>query len=90
MRPVETNVVPSESTGQQVVGIVVNETDNTVQGPVSVNVICFDEAGTTVTGTHGGFTDADTIAPGGTASFSVDLFDGPCPNFAVGASGYDF
>lgn len=88
--PVETNAVPSEFSGQQIVGIVENDTDQEVSGPIDVQVLCFDQAGTAIVGTHGGFTDADSVAAGGTASFSVDLFDDPCPVYAVGASGYDF
>lgn len=90
VKPVETNLVPSEFSGQAIVGIVENGTDQDLSGPVSVQVLCFDEAGTAVVGTHSGYTDADTVAANGTASFSVDLFEDPCPNYAVGASGYDF
>lgn len=90
VKPVETNIVPSEFSGQQIVGIVENGTEQEVSGPVSVQVMCFDQAGSALVKTHSGFTDADSIAAGGTASFSVDLFEDPCPNFAVGASGYDF
>lgn len=90
VRPVEVNQVPGEYSALQVVGIVANETDAQVEGPISVAVACFDGAGTTVTGVHTSYTDADSVAAGGTTSFSVDLFDTDCPNFAVGASGYDF
>jgi hypothetical protein len=88
--PVESNVTPSQYTGQQVVGIVANETGADVGGPVSVSVLCMDAAGTAVTASHFSFTDADTIPADGTASYAVDLFDDPCPNYAVGASGFDF
>ena len=90
VKPVEVNIVPGEFSAQQVVGIVENPGGEQVEGPVSVSVACFDEPGTTILSTHQGFTDANSIAPGGTASFSVDLFDASCPNFAVGASGFNF
>lgn len=90
VKPVETNQVPGEYTPSQVVGIVSNEHGEQVDGPISVTVACFDDAGTTIRSVHGSYTDADSIAAGGTASFSVDVFDGTCPNYAVGASGYNF
>lgn len=88
VQPVETNLVPSEFTGQQIVGIVANEHNQDVFGPVSVDVACFDAAGTAVTSTHRSFTDSDTIPIGGTASFTIDLFEVDCPNYVVGANGY--
>jgi hypothetical protein len=88
--PVETNVVPVEYGGNEIVGIVENPNDETVSGPVSVDIICFDAAGTAITGTHQSFTDAEEVAAGGTASFSVSISEDPCPNYAVGASGYSF
>lgn len=89
VRPIETNTSQAEFSGTQVIGIVENPTNAVVAGPVSVLVTCFDGAGTTPTSAHRGHTDADSIAAGGTASFTVDLFDAACPNFVVGASGYD-
>lgn len=90
VKPVETNLVPGQYGGRQVVGIVSNDHAEEVSGPISVDVICFDAAGTAVTSTHRSFTDADTIAAGGTASFSVDVFEAECVNYAVGASGHSF
>lgn len=90
VKPVETSVMDSEFGGKTVIGIVSNDTSKEVGGPVSVMLACFDEPGTAIIGAHIGYTDADAVAPQGTASFSVDLFDDPCPVFAVGASGYDF
>lgn len=73
----------------QLVGIVKNATDSEVSGPISVMVGCFDNSGS-LESTQSGFAESDPLAAGGTSSFSVDLFDGPCKNWAVGASGYDF
>jgi len=89
VRPVEINVASSEF-GSQIIGIVENPTDEPVEGPIDVLVACFDDTGTTPVSIHSGFTDGDQIPPGGTASFSVDLFDDACANFVVGGSGYDF
>lgn len=86
--PAEVNLVPDQFTVQQVVGIVSNENDEEVSGPVSVQVACFNDAGTGVLSTHLGFADNDKVPAGGTSSFSVPLFDAPCPNYVVGASGW--
>lgn len=88
--PTEVNVVPGQFGGQQVVGIVTNETGEEMSGPVSVNVACFDQAGSQPLIVHIGYADTDSIPAGGSSSFTVDLFDGECPNFAVGASGFSF
>lgn len=76
--------------GQYVVGIVTNDSDEEMTGPVSVAIACFDRTGAQVLDVHSGFAESDSIPAGGTSSFTVDLFDAPCPNFAVGASGYSF
>lgn len=89
VRPVETNIVASQF-GQQIVGIVSNENSEKVSGPISVDAICFDAGGTAIIGTHRTFTDGDEIAPGGTASFAIDLFKGECPNYAVGGAGFNW
>ena len=80
----------SDEFGQHVVGIVTNDSDAEMGGPVSVSVACFDQTGTQVLDVHTGFAEGDAIPAGGTSSFTVDLFDAPCPVFAVGASGYTF
>jgi hypothetical protein len=77
------------SFGDNLTGILKNPTDQEVSGPIGVSAACFDKSGALVS-TQSGFADSDSIAPGGTSSFSVDLFDDPCENFAMGASGYDF
>lgn len=77
------------SYGDNLVGILSNPTDDEVTGPVDVSVSCFDKAGALI-GTHSGFADADSLAPGGTSSFSVDLFEDTCENWAMGSSGYSY
>lgn len=89
VRPAELNKVPGQYSDEQIVGIVANESGADVSGPVSVMAACFDEAGTTILDVVTDYTDADTIAADGTASFAIDLFETPCPVYAVGASGYD-
>lgn len=88
VKPVETNLT-SGSYSKQVIGIVKNDLDRDVDGPVSVGVACFDAAGKALTSVTTSFTDADTVAAGGTASFTIDIFDDPCPVYAVGGSGFD-
>lgn len=80
----------SDEFGQHVVGIVTNDSDEEMGGPVSVSVACFDQTGTQVLDVHTGYAEGDAIPAGGTSSFTVDLFDAPCPVFAAGASGYTF
>jgi hypothetical protein len=76
--------------GDQFVGIMKNpSTTDQVGGPVGVMVGCFDKSGT-LFATHSSFAEADSIPAGGTSSFSIDLFDDPCPNWAMGASGFTF
>lgn len=87
---VEHNLAAGQFGQQQVVGIVRNDNDERMEGPISVLVMCFDEAGAPLT-TAGGFTDIDALEPGQEGSFSVDLFgDTGCPRYLVGASGYTF
>ena len=85
----QANVVPGDL-GNQIVGDVTNTTDSEVSGPVGVTVMCFDDTGAPID-VKIGYTDGDApVAPGATVSYSVDLFDDPCPTFLIGASGYDF
>ena len=77
------------SYGDNLVGIVSNPTEEEVTGPIDVSVACFDKTGTLVS-THSGFADSDPLAAGGTSSFSIDLFDDTCENWAMGSSGYDY
>lgn len=77
--------------GDSVVGIVRNDTSATVAGPVGVALACFDDTGTTLAAVTLGFADGDEIPPGGTVSFEVSVpGDGPCPNYVLAASGWDF
>jgi hypothetical protein len=85
----EHNLVDGEF-GQQVVGIARNDNDVRMEGPISVLLMCFDEAANPLT-TFSGSADIDGLDPGQEGSFSVDLFgDAPCSQYLVGASGYPF
>lgn len=75
--------------GQQVVGIVNNDNTESVTGPNSVYVGCFD--GPNLLGVDTGFTDGDEIRPGGFSPFTVDLYSvEACPALAIAASGFNF
>lgn len=75
--------------GADLVGIVANTTAKTVDGPITVSVICFDEAGETITNAVEGMTDAIDVQAGATDSFTVNLFRTDCPVYAVSSSGWD-
>ena len=75
--------------GDSLTGILKNPTDEKVSGPVDVSAACFDKSGSLIS-TQSGFADSDSLAPGGTSSFSIDLFDDPCEFFAMGSSGYNY
>jgi hypothetical protein len=77
------------SFGEAIVGIAKNTHDVEINGPVSVMVGCFSADGDRLISTYSAYTDGEGIAPGGTSSFSVDLFD-DCPVFALGVSGYGY
>ncbi len=77
------------SFGNNLTGILKNPTDEEVSGPIGVTAACFDKSGALIS-TQSGFADSDSLAPRGTSSFSIDLFDDPCESFAMGASGYNF
>jgi hypothetical protein len=81
-------VTEVNNTGQQVVGTIKNPRAHAVQAPYSVDVYCTDRSG----GLReiGGFADVSTdLAPGATSGSTVDLAGTPCPQFIVGASGFD-
>lgn len=82
-------MVELELLDDRIVGIAENGHDQTVEGPIDVSVLCFDSAGQ-ITSTQGSFADQDMVEPGGTASFTVDLFGSPCELFIAGSSGWSF
>lgn len=72
--------------GDQLVGEARNTQSEAVQGPISVSVACFDEAGDLV-GHHSGFTDQDSVGSGELLPFSVRL-GRPCSGYLVALSGF--
>lgn len=81
-------VTQANLSGTSIAGGVQNTTGHDVQGPISVNVFCFDASGNP-TYTQGGFTSGSgDLAAGATDSFQVDFYNQHCPSYLVGASGY--
>lgn len=81
-------VTQANLSGTSIAGGVQNTTGHDVQGPISVNVFCFDASGNP-TYTQGGFTSGSgDLAAGATDSFQVDFYNQQCPSYLVGASGY--
>lgn len=81
-------VTQANLSATSIAGGVQNTTGHDVQGPISVNVFCFDASGNP-TYTQGGFTSGSgDLAAGATDSFQIDLYNQPCPSYLVGASGY--
>jgi hypothetical protein len=77
------------NTGQQIVGVAKNPRHHSIQGPYSVNVYCLSASGGLSSET-GGFSDAsNNLAAGTTSGFTVDLYGASCPQYLVGASGFD-
>ena len=75
--------------GAAIVGAATNKTGAPLTGPYSSEVYCFN--GNEITGHVGGFAEEDgDVAPDGSVHFTVDLYDTPCKQFAVGVSGYFF
>lgn len=83
-------VAEQNRTGDSIVVALRNDTDKEISGPISLDLMCFDEAGVP-TGTGFGFTDQDTAAPGATVTgtISIILARG-CDRYILGGSGYDF
>jgi hypothetical protein len=82
-------VTEVNNTGEVVVGTVQNPRDHPVQAPYSVDVYCIDSSGG-LRAEIGGFADVSTdLAPGATSGFTVNLAGTLCPQFLIGASGFD-
>jgi hypothetical protein len=86
MADVELTVVEVNLIEDRIVGTVSNPSTSESSGLSSVTVACFVDG--QLVDVRDGFTDVDEIAPGATASFTVDLFSTPCENFAMSAAGF--
>jgi hypothetical protein len=82
-------VTEISNTGDQIIGIVKNELDVEVSGPIGANVICLGPDGSILNFVRS-FAEQDKLPPGGTGSFAISLYGDECPAGIVGASGYSF
>lgn len=72
----------------RIVGFLHNPYEETVNGPIGVEVFCFDEDNTLLS-RHRGFTDQDTAAPDRDVPFAIQILgDAPCPIYLVTGSGF--
>jgi hypothetical protein len=79
----------ANAVGDAITGKATNNHPYSVKGPFTVNVTCFDEAGALLTSELGFASPENTLAPGESATYQVDLHGTPCPSFLVGVSGSD-
>jgi hypothetical protein len=75
------------NTGGQIIGAVTNDLDRDVSGSIEVVAICFDTGGRMIDAVDS-YVEQDDLPPGGTGSFAIDLYRGPCPVGLVAASGH--
>lgn len=74
--------------GESITGQATNASADTISGPYSVDVYCFNEAGE-ILNSQRGFASPDAdLAAGQSVTFEIPLFGAECPTFLVGASGY--
>jgi hypothetical protein len=86
---IEHNLAPGDIGNEQVVGRARNDNEERMEGPISVLIMCFNEAGAPLNA-PGSFLEVDALDPGQEGSFSVDVGDAGCPRYLVGASGFSF
>lgn len=79
-------VTEISNTGDQILGVITNDTDRDVTGPLGVDALCFAPDGT-ISG--GSYAEQDDLAVGATGSFSIDLYGDTCDAGLVAASGYN-
>lgn len=73
--------------GDAVVGAARNQTGESVEGPFSVSVYCFE--GDKLLGEHGAYAEQNgPAAADAQVTFSASLYGSQCPTFAVGVGGY--
>jgi hypothetical protein len=87
---VDLAIVEASFLGDRVVGVLKNDQDVTVTGPIDISVICLDAGGSIITH-QSGFTDKEEAAPGENVPFQVSFYGGvDCTYFLVASSGYNF
>lgn len=87
----ESNAVQQQrfgTTNTEVVGSIRNPLTVAVGGPISVLVLCLDDAGNP-TVTIQDFAEGDGVAPGATTTFAASSYKQACGNYLVGASGFN-
>lgn len=76
--------------GGKVIVLMTNPTEEQVEGPMGIGLVCFNSDGVP-TDIRSGYADQDNLPAGGTASGDIDFYsDGVCKRFIIGASGYTF
>ncbi|TCC65684.1 hypothetical protein E0H73_01735 [Kribbella pittospori] len=81
-------VTEAERSGQRLVGTAKNTNSKALEGPYSVQAYCFSPSDKLLS-EHGTYAEPDgPLAPGGSVSFSIDLYDQACPRFLVGSTAY--
>lgn len=87
---IDLTVAEYNRTEDAVIGVLRNDSGVEATGPIGVDMICFDAAGTP-TEQRSTFAVPDVAPPGATVSFSFDFFgDPPCDRFLLGGNGFDF
>lgn len=76
------------STGSELIGIAINQTEEALTGPFRVVGVCLDASGA-IQGYYSTYAAKDALAPGETTTFNATFYGtGPCETFAVGVTGY--
>jgi hypothetical protein len=70
----------------RIVGLLRNQYGETITGPISIEVACFDPQGQML-GPEDSYADRDTVTAGESIPYQVELYE-DCPVYLVTASGY--
>lgn len=81
-------VTQANLSGTSVTGGVQNTTGQTVTGPISVDLYCFDSAGHPDYVQKGFTSGSGDLAAGANDSFQIGLYGSTCSSYLVGASGF--
>ena len=71
--------------GDQFIGSATNKTDSEINGPIGVTIYCFD--GDALVGNTQGFAEENAVEPGGSANFTITIYD-PCKTFVMSVAGH--
>jgi hypothetical protein len=81
-------VTQANLVGMAITGGVQNTTGHKVTGPISIHAYCLDSTGNPANVLIDFTSGSSDLAPNATDSFQVNFYEGTCPSFLVGASGY--